>query len=386
MLGDFDIQVAAEKILSERVVESEGLSLKSPTLDGDSSNILVDGNVADGATVRGLQSLLVKGSLIGSERWPCRVEVMEDVVVMGEVKYAQVACRSLRVGSEARDCRLNARMGVEIGGNLANARIVVGEFEPERQAILELRQEIRQAEQRTEYIRRQLSLEQKRVHRQFSATQFSLDFSAGQILHQRRNRVVIDLRPFYKVVGDRTEKEIDQTLRAFFAKAVVGLLARTNRHLIRQNPNRQKIFKSVIRDLHDLFFQTRDCDKQSSILSDDESRLEKLMDALNDPMRPVYVRGAMVPDVGMQFVLPHAARSEDGEVNISMEKARLSIRAGGSGDERELTGADFSGEESRETVPTEALRGIVIYAREGRVIREGMDAAKGKDDPAGQAE
>lgn len=377
MLGDFDIDAAAKEILSERVVESEGLSQESPTLDGGNSNMLVDGNVAAGATVKGLQSLLVKGSLIGSERWPCRIEVLGDVVVMGDVKYAQVACRNLRVGAEARDCRLSARAGVEIGENLTNARIVIGEFEPERQAILELRQEIRQVEQRTEYTRRQLALEQKRVHRQFVATQFSLDFSAGQILHQRRNQVVIDLRPFYKVVGDRNEAEIDQTLRGFFAKAVVGLLTRTNRHLIRQNPNRQKIFKSVIRDLHDLVFLTRDCDKQSSTLSDDESRLEELMDALNDQMRPAYVRGTVVPDVDMQFVLPHAARAEDGGVEINMETAKLSIRPGEGSDERDVTDTDTFGEESVETAPDEDLRGLLVRVCDGRVTREGLDAPKG---------
>ena len=101
------------------------------------------------------------------------------------------------------------------------------------------------------------------------------------------------------------------------------------------------------------------------------------MDALNDQMRPAYVRGTVVPDVDMQFVLPHAARAEDGGVEINMETAKLSIRPGEGSDERDVTDTDTFGEESVETAPDEDLRGLLVRVCDGRVTREGLDAPKG---------
>ena len=148
MLGDFDIQLAGQEILSSgSLVQTETLSLESPTFEGGRSDILVNGDVTAGAAVKGTQSLVVKGSLIGSERWPCRIEVDGDVVVFGDVKYAHVTGRSIRIGADARHCRLTAQRGLEVGKDLSNARIAVGEFDSENRKIEEAKQKILQTKQ-----------------------------------------------------------------------------------------------------------------------------------------------------------------------------------------------------------------------------------------------
>jgi hypothetical protein len=68
------------------------------------------------------------------------------------------------------------------------------------------------------------------------------------------------------MVGDRPDVNIDHALSEFYAKAVVGLLARTNLHLIKGNPNRQKIFKTIVRSLHE-GFALRFADEQVTLES-----------------------------------------------------------------------------------------------------------------------
>ena len=43
--------------------------------------------------------------------------------------------------------------------------------------------------------------DEARAHRLFRSTRFSLDFNAGKTIQSRRNRIQINLQPFYKLVG-----------------------------------------------------------------------------------------------------------------------------------------------------------------------------------------
>ena len=373
MLGDFHIQSAAQEILSSgSLVETETLSLESPTVEGGSSNILINGNVTAGAAVRGTQSLLVKGSLIGSERWPCRIEVDGDVVVFGDVKYAHVTGRSIRIGADARHCRLTAQRGLEVGKDLSNARIEVGEFDSENRKIEEAKQKILQTKQEGELIERQLRRDEKSMHKKFSSTHFDLNFSAGGIIEHMRSGIVINLQRFYKVVGERSDKEIDQALLEFFAKSVVGFLVRSNHRILKTSKGRQKAFKNVIRSLHDLFFLTREFDKQSSRIAQCEAGIDNLIDALSSQTSPVYVRGAMTPGIDLSFVLPEIERleDEDEKVFIGRGTVKLTARPGKDAHLCEVTCSDTGGQDTVSNPGSEELQGILIQVHEGRAVWE----------------
>jgi len=366
-LGDFDIQSASNEIVSaERLVETESLSLENPTFDGRDANIHVKGNVNSGAAIRGSGSLFIDGSLLGSERWPCRIEVDGDVVVRGDAANAVVKCGSLRIGSETTDCRINACKGMEVGSDLARSQILIGEFDAEKREIERLKQDILQNNKIKDATDRQLKLEQRRMHKQLNTTRFTLDFNLGKIVRLRRNRIEIDLQPFYKIVSDKTEAEVDNALREFFAKAVVGLLTRSNLHLIQKNPNRQKIFKSIIRSMHDLFFLTRKFDKQTYRVIQDDSHLKKQVDDLSGQNYPLCIRGTVM-DLDLQFILPSAEQVEDGEVLIESENVRLTIREEEDTQQPEIIITDTNGIESTEDTPLENLHQIAILPEENRI-------------------
>ncbi len=371
MLGDFDIQSAAQEILSAgRIVETETLTVDSGPLDAGDSNALVSGDVTAGAVVRGRQSLLVEGSLVGEADRPCRIEVEGDVVVIGEVRHARITGRGIWIGTKARHCRLTAQQDIEIGGDLFDARIVAGELDLGKRKIEERKQNLAKAQREREFIEQQLRIEERRVDKLLKVTRVVLDFSIGQIVQRKRNRVKVDLRPFYKVVGEKTEEEIDRALLEFFAKAVVGLLTKANRGYIGGSPNRQKVFRSVVRSLHDLFFLTRKSDRQSNQIAPGEAELNALIDALSNQTSAVYVRGAVLPDIDLQFVLPDVEWLEEGEVSIGMQTARLTLRPGADADQREVIRLDTSGEDTVLSPNPEELQGISIRVHEGRVVWE----------------
>ena len=370
-MEDFNVQSAAQKILSAgRLVETETLTAHNEQLDAGDSNALISGDVTAGAVVRGLRSLLVEGSLIGEANRPCRIEAGGDVVVVGEVKHAQLTGRSIHIGGGARDCRLTASRDIEVGGDLTDARIVAGEFDSEKRKIEELKQKIHRAQQEGKFVEQRLKLDQKRMHKQLSTTRFTLDFNIGQIIQRRRNQIRIDLRPFYRVVGEKTDDEIDRALLEFFAKAVVGLMTRTNRHLLRENQNRQKVFKGVIKSLHDLFFLTRKFDNHAHRMAGDEAELNKRIDALSSQTGVVHVQGAVLPGVDLHFVLPDVERLEDGEISIGTWIARLRVRHGADANQRKIVQIDTNGEDSVLNLSPEELQGISIRLHNGQILRE----------------
>ncbi len=220
------------------------------------------------------------------------------------------------------------------------------------------------------FTQRQLGIDEKRMERQLRRTSFDFDFNIRQIVRRLDNRVQIDLQPFYRIMDDKTEADIDSALLEFFARGIVGLLTKRNRHLIMENPNRHKVFMNVIKSLHDLLFLTRKFDKQSSLRAKAEADLNRLIDALNSQSSAVHVRGAVLPDLDLDFALPDMAWLKDGDLSIERQTARLTVRGGATDNHREVTQVDIGGEAAVLHPNPEELQGISIRIHEGRPVWE----------------
>jgi len=363
-----DIESAAQAILSTgRIVETETLTLDDGVVDAGESHALINGDVTVGAGLKGAKSLVVQGALLGEADRLCQIEMGEDAVVLGSARYAHVVARSILIGRETRDCRLTAQADIRIGGDLADSRIVVGEFSGEKQGIEELKQRIRQLEHDRRSVEQQLRIDEKRMGRQLQTASFGLDVSAGHLVRQSDNLVQIDLQSLYKIIGEKSEQDVDRALLEFFSKAVVGVLVRNNRHHIVNNPNRQRIFFGTVKSLRNLFLLTHRRDRQSDLISKAEARLDRLIDALNTQVCAVHVRGEMLPEVHMRFLLPDVARFQDGEVSVGMQTAELTVRPGADANHREIIQVDISGQETVQNVEAKTLQRISIRVHEGRV-------------------
>ena len=364
----FDIEaVAQEVLLVEPLLEVDTLTPENRLPDAGEVTVVVKGDVMPGAVVRGARSLVVEGAVLGSFNLTPQVDVGEDVVVLGYVRQAAICARRIRIGKDASRCRLKAGTDIEVGGDLVDVQIVSGESGNPRGGVEELEQRVVQCQQEREATLQQLRVEQKRLDKLLKATRIAFEVNIGQIVRRHRDRLEINLRPFYEVVGEKSEEEIDRALNEFFAKAVMGLLTRINRTYITGSPTQRQAFMTVVRRLHDLLFLTRNIDKQAIKIGQNEERLKRMGDRPEAPISTVYVRGAVLPGLDLQFVLPEAD-SEAGERFSGRSKtATLTLRPGADVSQREIVRVDTGGEDEILIVSPEELQDVVFQVHSGQV-------------------
>lgn len=327
MLGQFDIDEKANQIgAGDLLFCRDELSFAEGPLDLYEGSLVVQGDGGPGCVVRGTGQVLVKGALIGNARMPARIDVDGDVVILGDVAHAHIEAQAVYVGKRIADAQINARLGLEVGGDVRNVRVRLGEYDLCRKKIERLKKSLEEAEYEKDSLVRKLKMEEKRVDKLFKNTRIILTPNVGRILQARRNQLVVNLKPIYASLPGRNEQEIDKALREFFAKAIVGLLTRENKHfLMSKNRHRQEIFKGVVRDVHDLFFLTRNIDKQIAKCADWSAQVEKAKQAVDGRVAALFVRGRCQHDMTVAVTVPDVMVAEDGKILISGDSARLEV-------------------------------------------------------------
>ena len=364
----FDFQrVTHELLASEWVAERTELTLENGAVDTGRGTVVVAGDVMPGGQAIGEGALLVQGSLRGSERRPCRVDVLGDVIVMGEVAHSHISARRIYIESNAQHTRLSARERIEIGGSLSDAHVHVGQFEPEKRLIKEVNEEMVQFRREIESIEREITLDRKRINKLFETTRISLS-NIGQIVQLKHKHIVIDLDPLYQTLNDKTDLEIDRALREFFAKAVVGQLTRVNIQFLAGSKNRQKILKGVVRNLHDLFFLTRKLDKLVALEKLTAGRVEALMQKLGSRICGIFVKGALLPILEAQFTVPGVKYVTEGESGDESDVGKITIGQSGGQGKLEITRTNTKLEQETQMADFGEFQHCRLQVLEGDVI------------------
>ncbi len=105
------------------------------------------------------------------------------------------------------------------------------------------------------------------VARQFVRDYHQVDLRLGNILNPTSKQLEVDLQPFYKALGDRSEAETDKALQEFYLRGVVGVLTRNNKGYMAQNPSRHKIFLKMIEEFRGHLVVVRREDARKARLS-----------------------------------------------------------------------------------------------------------------------
>ena len=374
MAKDFDICTAADQIINASpLLERESMSLENGAMNAGDANVLVRRNISAGAVLKGAGALLVEGSLAGSPRWPCRVEMGGDVVVLGSVENAHLSGRHIWVGKDASHCQLMAVGNVAFGGDVADARILSGDYEAERRLIEEMKIKVSKAREEQEHLEGKVRFEERRMDRVIQATQINLHLELGNIIQNLRKRIAIDLKPFYRIVGPKTAEEIDLSLMEFFSRGVVGMLARTNRDYLVKNPNRQTIFLGVIRSLRDLFSITRQLDRHIQGVVEMESLIPPMLERLKEKRTTVCVRKALRPEVEVRFVCPEVKEIEEGETAIFKQIGMLNVQPNPETAQYKVTRVDVNEGVSALDVDSGELQGVLFHMHEGQVTWERIE-------------
>lgn len=327
MLGQFRIDDIADEIRQdEPIFRRDELSFTEGPLDLYEGTLVVLGDGGAGCVVRGQGNVIIQGGLEGNTRMPARIDVEGDVVIMGDVSNATVEANRVFVGKNISDAQINARSGLEVGGDLSASRVRVGDYDLDRKKIDHLKKRLDDAVWEREATERKLRMDEKRVDKLFKNTRMILAANVGRILQGKRNRLVVNLDPIYASLEGRNEQEVDKALQEFFAKAIVGLLTRANQHfLMSKNRHRQEIFKGVIRDVHDLFFLARKFDKQTRRCATLKEVLDEAIASLQGRVVQIYVGGKCAPELAVSITLPDVHIADDDRILISGDMVRAEI-------------------------------------------------------------
>jgi hypothetical protein len=369
----FAVEPLAQAILAaEDLVAIDGMTPRQARhfLNGEERDVLVRGDVRGAVRLRGGRSLLIQGEVAGTPVTPCRIEAEGDVLIMGAARHAQIAARNLYVAGPAKDCHLSAAVDLQLGGDLQGGRAQVGAYQLGQARIGRLRAQIDRGREEHERLERLVLQEEKRLDRACRTTLVPLDFSAGRIVRQEAERITIDLSSFYKALGQLPPAKLTAALDEFFAKGIIGLLARANQRYLSENAARQKVFLQLLRQLRELFLLVTRRDQARQLLADLAEEIDQLVGQLCNPRSRIWVQGQVGPGTAIEFVLPRAQDQGDRLFTFSHSAALLQVQPGEEAGQLELD-LDCAGlSHFRQSAGQEELRRVSFYSVNGQVFWE----------------
>ncbi|MBM3279136.1 MAG: hypothetical protein FJY95_13785 [Candidatus Handelsmanbacteria bacterium] len=191
--------------------------------------------------------------------------------------------RNIYVAGPARDSQLSTALDLQLGSDLQSGRAQVGAYLSGQARIGKLRVQIDRGREERERLDRLVLQKEKRLDR------------AGRIVRQEADSITIDLSSFYKALGQLPPAKLTEALDEFFAKVVIGLLARTNQRYLLENAARQKVFLQLLRQLRELFLLVTRRERASRLLADLAKEIDHLVGQLCAPQGRIWVHGQVGP-------------------------------------------------------------------------------------------
>jgi len=302
------------------------------------------------------------------------------------VRDTKISAANIYVGGVVTGSELSAAGEVRIGSDVTGGRITVGDYELERKNLETCRMLVEHSREQAESLARRAGQDGKRMDKSCRALRIPLDFSVGRIVQHSEGRVSVDLSSLYPSF-DKKEVDLSVALAEFFAKGIVGVIARTNRKYLIDYPAREKVFMQLLRSLRDLFnavLERDEMQKRNAVLERDEmqkrlsaaeTELENLRAALSDRESSIAVGGRLAPQTEIEFILPWLNDTQDGGFDFAHKTAQLSVRPGPLAGQCEMAVQQANGERSSVTTELDELEGLVVSIDDGKVRWSQVGAA-----------
>ncbi len=366
----FDIQtVAAAVMRSSALTETsfDGSDGSATFVDAGDADLLIREDISGPVLIKGKGSVLIEGDLIGEPGAPCRIEVTGDAVVTGEVSHATVTAERVFVKSDVSEVHFTAGETVRIGGNLTASRLTLGSYDENRRRIDRCGVVIERSKESAEGISRRVDHEEKRMDKACRALRVPLDFNVGNVVQHTEGRVRVDLTNFYRSVEDK-EARPEIALAEFFAKGVVGVVARTNRKYLLNYPAHEKVFMQLLKSLRELLEIVMERDRLLEEVSTSRAELQDLISDLAQRQPTVAIRGRVAPDLEIEFILPQSIPLTGGGYDFAHKSAGLQAHQSSLPGQLDFITRTASGER-RNVLPSDVpdLRGIQLFVRDGHI-------------------
>ncbi len=369
MASIFDISAVENDLLGDgETVDCKGLNASSHTFDaGDKNGHLLD-DMPAGTNVHGARSMVVDGSLNGMPNNPCRLQVTGDLLVKGNLFHAQVKCANLYVDGDIQDSRVTTTGDVYIGGELMQTHMVLGDYVDRKNTIDNIYRDFARKREERESLDRQIRQEEKRVDRSCKATLVPLNFNVSRIISHENNQVRINLTSFYSSLGDLSEARRKTALLEFFAKGIVGYLARANRKYISDNPAREKVFLQLLKHLRELFLLVAERDFIVLRQESDGQQMDEIADKVRNQHQNLFIEGGIHPDSSLRFMLPNVATGDDDEYVFTDKAASCRIERSADDAMLNVTLQDTEGNGNVHCIPSSDLEEARLSTTLGTVV------------------
>ena len=157
-------------------------------------------------------------------------------------------------------------------------------------------------------------------------------------------------------------------MKEFFAKGIIGVVARANQKYLSNNPAREKIFMQLVKQLRELIMLAHKNQMSANRLSQVEQVMGQILSDLNAQDTAVHVRGTVGPNTRIEFARPHAVHGEDGHVEYDDRSAALATEPAADSDNLTLVLTSQSGATDKRTVPRAELANVSIRVQDGNVV------------------
>jgi hypothetical protein len=367
----FDIQPAADAILNGGdLVKAQGLPPDRNRFDAGESDGFFQGNVPGGLTLTGKHSLLVQGSIEGASSNICHVDVAGDAIVTGDVRYSRINCRHLRVAGDVHHAQVNATGEVFVGSDLVGTRLLIGDYQTHKQRVERLRHDITRLQEERISLDRRIVQDEKRLDRSCKITRIPLDFQVSRLIFQEESRIRVDLNSIYKSLGDPSDTKLKQAVNEFFAKGVIGYLAKTNRKYIVNNPAREKVFLQLLKHLRELVMEVFERDQAIAAIDQFQTEIDGTVRELRHQDLGLHIRGAILPESEVEFARPRVQRLENSDIDFQHQSVTLKVQPGPQPDTLRLERVDFQGESLAEDIGIDDLQGVSLRVDRDQIIWE----------------
>ena len=362
-----EIEEAKKSVVAAgNLLEIDNLPPDQSKIDSGDRNAIFRCDIHGGITLEGSGSLIVEGSVRGTDGNRCRISMLGDAFVDGSVEHSQINAANIRVRGTSRHSELVASNDIMLGENLLESLCIVGDFRELNQRVDELKRTISNVGEDQESLERQIKQQERRVGRACKTTRSPLDFNVPRIVQHDSDRVTVDLTAFAESLGESSDQKFELALNEFFAKGIVGILVKTNSQYVSDNLSREKVFLQLLKGLRELFAIVGKRDRAQASLESACSELDQILETLSHRGQKISVGGEIEPGSVLKFLLPTVKRQQSGEIEIEENSASAEVGSSGSQLEAELLSA--KGEKSTQVMGKKDLI-HAVFSLDGDAVR-----------------
>ena len=317
-----DVTAELAKILDGNQITLHAEDIKSD-IDGASKVVVCKGGLPQGWSIRGARAIVIDGEVVGHPNGLSEIFANEMVIVLGDVVRANIQASQLIIKGSVKNALLCIKDTVEVGEDISNTQVRLGPAIDYLKGLQEKYQGLKTLLPHHEELAQQVEVARRGLSRLLQVTGVKFNLNIGKIVQQSKDGLQINLTTFYEAVEGRSEEEIDQALKQFFAKAVLGLLTRLNRDYIASGRGHQERFKKVILKLQDLVIKSREYDKLVNRHHSETLQVEALSYQYTVNFPKLVIQGGIHPSFEVTIL-----GVVEGEGTLSLQEHRLEIEAG----------------------------------------------------------